>query len=254
MKKHTTPLALSLLAALITLQSTQAADILVDDFSGTSVIKTNQRLNENEINAGWEANGAGPPTSDWTITGGFLSNSSTAIDNVASEGGVGQVVSYGADANTAVTISFNYDIGSGDNLYLHLWGLDGTYDPSTNGQIVNFQAINGGIFFQNGDAAVTGHNFKIGQNAGGGANTALASLGGSGTYSNTIDIGSLNIAGVTTAGDFEYYMLGFARNEVGTAGTTSISNLSFTSVPEPGTYALLAGLTGLVFVMLRRRR
>jgi hypothetical protein len=254
MKKHTALLALSLLAALITLQSTQAAVILVDDFTSGSVIKTNQRLNEDEIDNGWEANGAGSPTSDWTITAGFLSNSSTVIDSVASEGGVGQVVSYGADANTAVTISFNYDIASGDNLYLHLWGLDGTYDLSTNGQIVNFQAVNGGIFFQDQDAAVTGHNFKIGQNAGGGANTALAILGGSGTYSNTIDIGSLNIAGVTTAGDFEYYMLGFARNEDGTAGTTSIDNLSFTSVPEPGAYAMLTGLTALVFVMLRRRR
>jgi hypothetical protein len=49
-------------------------------------------------------------------------------------------------------------------------------------------------------------------------------------------------------------MLGFGRDVGATAGTISIDNLSFTSVPEPGTYALLAGLTGLVFVMLRRRR
>lgn len=36
-------------------------------------------------------------------------------------------------------------------------------------------------------------------------------------------------------------------------GSADLDNLSV-AVPEPGTFALLAGLTGLVFVMLRRRR
>ncbi|WP_345785454.1 PEP-CTERM sorting domain-containing protein [Thalassobacterium maritimum] len=33
-----------------------------------------------------------------------------------------------------------------------------------------------------------------------------------------------------------------------------LDNLTVTTVPEPGTYALLAGLSGLTFAMLRRRR
>jgi hypothetical protein len=129
--------------------------------------------------------------------------------------------------------------------------MDGTYEAATDSIVVNFSTLDGGLSWKDDDANVEAYALQ-----GGGANpgAALVTLSGSGTYSTTIDIGSLSIAGVTTAGDFEYYMLGFARNEVGTAGTTSISNLSFTSVPEPGTYALLAGLTGLVFVMVRRRR
>ena len=33
-----------------------------------------------------------------------------------------------------------------------------------------------------------------------------------------------------------------------------LDGVSVSVVPEPGTYALLAGLTGLAFVMVRRRR
>jgi hypothetical protein len=38
------------------------------------------------------------------------------------------------------------------------------------------------------------------------------------------------------------------------AGSIQINAMQVQAIPEPGTYALLAGLTGLAFVMVRRRR
>ena len=245
MKKPKTLLALSLLAALITLQSTQAADILVDDFTSTTFTGDSGRLKENRIDLGWQTHWNGS-ISSWGIGGGELTNS-----GATQEGGFAQVFSHGADANTEVTFSFDYNVTADDTLSVHLWGMDGTYENGTDSRVVNFAVLGGGLYWMDEDANVEAYALQ-----GGGANpgAALVTLSGSGTYSTTIDIGSLSIAGVTTAGDFEYYMLGFGRDVGATAGTISIDNLSFTSVPEPGTYALLAGLTGLVFVMLRRRR
>jgi len=45
--------------------------------------------------------------------------------------------------------------------------------------------------------------------------------------------------------------VGFGRED---GASSTLTSFSLTAIPEPGAHALLAGLTGLVFVMLRRRR
>ena len=67
------------------------------------------------------------------------------------------------------------------------------------------------------------------------------------TSSSFLDLDSNDFATMST-------VAGFA----GLDGVVSVSGnnliLTLTTIPEPGTYALLAGLTGLVWVMVRRRR
>ncbi|MEZ7957082.1 MAG: PEP-CTERM sorting domain-containing protein [Rubritalea sp.] len=50
----------------------------------------------------------------------------------------------------------------------------------------------------------------------------------------------------------DYYLIQFAQEEDGLAGTTSIDNFSITAVPEPSSTALL-GLGGLALIMRRRK-
>ena len=62
--------------------------------------------------------------------------------------------------------------------------------------------------------------------------------------------------GITSPVDVTQALAIGARNEglVGTATTFSLEGITVTSIPEPGTFALLAGCLALTSVMVRRRR
>jgi len=219
------------LICLIAAAGVAQAAIISNDFSSGSVTKTKVRVYETNVNQGWVANST--PPSAWMITNGVLQNTST-VTTVEGEGAVAQIVSYGTDTNGLVKITFDYVVASGDTLYVHFWGLNGTYDMDGE-WIANFQSISGTLTTTgaNSSDGVLVYNMKDGSAASGTAASALVALTGSGTYSNTINIASLGASGVTTAGDFEYYLLGFAKDENGAAGGTSVDNIMVVSTSAP---------------------
>ncbi|WPJ96315.1 PEP-CTERM sorting domain-containing protein [Coraliomargarita algicola] len=70
------------------------------------------------------------------------------------------------------------------------------------------------------------------------------------TFSATIDFAT--IAGVTELADFDAFGIMFFST-VGSGGQVTVDNVTLTAIPEPGSYALLAGLTCLASVLIRRR-
>ena len=262
--KNTMQVILLITVALFSLQSSQAATLIYSDtFDAASTPGSQFRIYENTINDGWQkAHAGGNVGSEWTISGGVASNSSALAatsypNSKAAEAPLYNFFSGAGTTETHINISFDYSVASGDKLYAHLWGMTGISDDD--GQIVsNIEGSANGNVTLNATAGdtdeLTTYNLKDGAASGfGAASTALSGeLTGTGTYSKTFSISGLGIAGVTTAADLDYYLIQFAQEEDGLAGTTSIDNFSITAVPEPSSTALL-GLGGLALIMRRRK-
>ncbi|CAA6690036.1 MULTISPECIES: PEP-CTERM sorting domain-containing protein [unclassified Lentimonas] len=142
----------------------------------------------------------------------------------------------------SITIDFkfnNTDTGMFGNVELFGWNAPGAGpELSVGGPTANSAAFNATVL---NDAV----------NLLGGTGVAIDSSGFTAdTWQTATIIGSLDLV---TGYDFYAWRVGF----YGADGTPDGDIASFDNlvvVPEPGTYALLGGLTGLVSVMLRRRR
>lgn len=253
---------ISAVVGLFLPSSASAYVLLVDDFSsGTTT--PDFRVYENKIDLGWHkaiGYGAVMP-SEWDISGGNLSNASTVSGSgypttQPSEAPVGQILSnaLSSDPASSLTISFDYDVAPGDTLYAHFWGYTGT--ATGTGFVSNIEAgTNGAANDGQGGGGSTLQSFNLTDGAASGfgstASSISGALTGSGQSTTIIDIPALGIPGVSTLSDLDYFYIGFAKNEDGLAGTTSIDNLVI-RVPEPSRTVLL-GL-GLGVVCLTRKR
>ncbi len=223
--------------------SAHAAVLRQDDFSSGGITPS-VRAYESQIDAGWlKAAGYGDVVpSAWAIGNGVASNASTVAAtgyklSTAAESPLTQVFSGAAVSDTHLRFSIDYSVADGDKLYVHLWGYTGVV-VTASGWVSNMEGgANGNVINDevNSGSGLNAFNLKDGASTGfGGAATAISGLlTGSGTFELVVSVKALKIPGVQTVGDFSYYLIGIAKDEDGTTGTTYVDNLSFTSETSP---------------------
>jgi len=187
--------------------------------------------------------------SKWTIGSGVVSNASAVPAfgyplSTAAESVLFQVFSNAAGSgDISVRFSFDYSIASGDKFYAHLWGYKGTVITPA-GFVCNIEgSANGGLGNDEGSSGsgLDSFNMKDGATTGfGGAATAISGeLTGSGTFLTEFRIIDLGIPGVETVDDLTYFLIAFAKEEDGTAGTTFVDNLILEAFPVQGTAIMI---------------
>lgn len=254
----TSLLSVALVASLSPLH---ALDLIVDDFSSSS-ISGGARFAASDIDSGsWD----GRNDSTWAIGGGSLTNA--GVTNPLSDQPTHRVntISSTDTTLTAVTVSFDYTVGAGSTLYFYSHLLTGAV-PTT-GNVIRTSAT-GGATFANDFITTAANNTAFGGmanlkngNVASAVNNdqadALFTYVGVGgavqTFSQTYNIA--DFTGIDSIADVSAIAAIFAIDTAADGdGAITIDNLSIIAVvPEPGTFALLAGLTGLALVMLRRR-
>jgi|GEM_PF-3193274 len=255
----------SILAISTSQTSTAAGVVLLDDFSTDTTVTPEGRVWESTLDAGWRGTtgyGGGDHSSpehdsQWDISTGTLNNDANQTDSYVR----GETPAYNwftnpivGDTRTKMTISFDYSTSGSDTLTAHFWAVQtGGTPTTTNSWITNNQGWINGNSGQNENVSNGGYdtfNLLDGDTTPDATDSITGQLSGTGTFTLTIDVSTLGIAGVSTVGDIDTFFLAFAGNET-TGGTTWVDNLVIT-VPEPSSTALL-GL-GLSSLLLRRLR
>jgi len=265
--KHPIKSLAGMFLVLIFATSTFADNILTTQtFDADAVLANEVRVWDSRLDTGWRSTGGwagnGNVNSNWEVLGGRLEN---ATSNAADHYVAGESPAWiwwtnpdTTSTDTIIEVEFDWGTDGADTLAAHFWAPQ-SGGTGSNAFITNNQgwANAGSNQNQTSSAGFTPYSLADGSNAPtpGVAGSISGSLNGTGTFTWTVDVSTLGIAGVSTVGDLDTFFLAFGGNETG-GGTTWVDNIHVcsvsTAVPEPSALALVGlALSGLI---LRRRR
>ncbi|MDF7826805.1 hypothetical protein P4B35_22450 [Pontiellaceae bacterium B12227] len=233
------------------------AILISDDFTSGSVANHN-RFRPNQLDT-W----GGFSSTLWNVSGETMNNAATATDRDG-EGGMGQVIKVSDKTTdtslTKLSLSFDYVVGTGSTLYLHLVGYKTNGSPDA-GEILANTGATGGSIQNQAETDYADMNLKDGSDPTGAPGNAIA-FTGSGTYSHTFDLTAYTWSADEAPGvsgsigsvvDFDLILAAFAANVTVTDGTGAISvdNFTLEAVPEPAVLSFIAIFGGGLLVSRR---
>lgn len=195
------------------------------------------------------------------LAAGLLAASASAqvtVSNLANDIGTSMLIS--TSNYTAVAVSFTTDSAtySLTSVTLHMGGSNTSspltvsiYNDNSGLPGSSLTTLSGANPTSSGNYTFTSTGLALSANT---TYWVAAATSGSGQYDwdATADLSQSNTGGATwTIGDSTQL---FYSGSWGTITVSGMMSVTATAVPEPGTYAALAGLTALGFVAWRRRR